>query len=154
MDRFYYWSILELAKRLRSREMSPVEVIDGLLERCHALNDGTRVYITITADTAREQARQAEKEILAGHYRGQLHGVPISLNDNIATNGILTTCASVASEYRVPDHDATGYTRLRRVGAIVIGKANLQEYAISLSPAFPDPINPCHLGRSASGSAF
>jgi aspartyl-tRNA(Asn)/glutamyl-tRNA(Gln) amidotransferase subunit A len=80
-------------------------------------------------------------------------GVTVSLKDNIATRGIRTSCASMVATDWVPDADATVYTRLREAGAVLIGKANLNEYAFSLNPAFPPPLNPWRADRSSAGSS-
>lgn len=148
-----YLSIAALGERIASREISPVEVTEAMLNRCARYNDEMRVYITITGEVAREQARQAEREIRAGHHRGPLHGVTVSLKDNIATRGIRTSHASQVAPDWVPETDATVYTRLREAGAVLVGKANLNEYAFSLNPAFPPPLNPWHADRTPAGSS-
>lgn len=112
-----------------------------------------RIYISILRDVALAQARQAEREILAGDYRGPMHGIPIALKDNVATKGIRTSCASMVNPDWVPDSDATVYTKLRDSGAILLGKANLFEYAFSMNDAFPQPLNPWHPGRTSAGSS-
>lgn len=148
-----YTSIAELGKRLAARELSPVDVTASILERSERHNDELHAFITITRDTALAQARQAEHEILAGDYRGPLHGIPIALKDNIATEGIRTSCASMVAPHWSPDHDATAYARLRASGAVLVGKTNLSEYAFSEHPAYPLARNPWRHDRTTGGSS-
>jgi Asp-tRNA(Asn)/Glu-tRNA(Gln) amidotransferase A subunit family amidase len=148
-----YASISELSERIRTRQLSPVELTEAVLDRIARYDEALRVYITVTAELAREQARAAEREIAAGRYRGPLHGIPLSLKDNIETQGIRTSCASLVNPDWVPERDATVYAKLREAGAILLGKANLFEYAFSMTPAFPQPLNPWHPERSSSGSS-
>lgn len=148
-----FMSISDLSVKLRDREISPVEVAEAMLERIEQHNDEMRAYITVTRDEALNQARQAEKEILEGNYRGPLHGITVSLKDNIATKGIRTSCASMVATDWVPDEDATVYARLREAGATLVGKVNLNEYAFSLNPAFPAPVNPWNAERTPAGSS-
>ena len=148
-----FLSIAEAGRRLRDGALSPIALTEAVLERI-ARHDATmRAYITVTGDVALEQARQAELELQRGHDRGPLHGIPISLKDNVATRSIRTSCASLVDPDWVPDVDATVYTRLREAGAILMGKANLFEYAFSMSPAFPPPLNPWNPERTSSGSS-
>ncbi|HVX30010.1 MAG TPA: amidase [Nitrolancea sp.] len=148
-----FMTIAELAPLIYQREVSPVEVTTAMIERINRHNDEMHAYITVTADVALEQARAAEQEIMAGRYRGPLHGVTISLKDNIATKGIRTSCASRVAPDWLPDEDATVYDRLREAGAILVGKANLFEYAFSMNPAYPNAVNPWNPERTSSGSS-
>jgi aspartyl-tRNA(Asn)/glutamyl-tRNA(Gln) amidotransferase subunit A len=148
-----FMSIADLGPRLAARELSPVEVTQAVLDRSERHNDELHAYITITREVALAQAREAEREIRTGNYRGPLHGIPISLKDNIATAGIRTSCASAVAPDRIPNADATVYTRLREAGAVLAGKANLFEYAFSMTPAFPQPPNPWRYDRTSSGSS-
>ncbi len=148
-----FMDIATLGTRLAAREVSPVEVTAAVLDRAERHNEAMHVFITITRDLALAQARAAEREIREGTYRGPLHGVPMSLKDNIATRGIRTSCASMVAPDWVSDEDATVYTRLREAGALLVGKANLNEYAFSLNPAFPAPLNPWRDDLSPAGSS-
>lgn len=152
-DDLCFATIEALAERLANRDVSPVEVTEAVLSRTEQHNDQMRAYITITGDIALEQARQAERELLDGNRRGPMHGIPIALKDNVATAGIRTSCASQVNPDWVPDEDAAVYTRLREAGAILLGKVSLYEYAFSMNPAFPQPLNPWHAGRSSAGSS-
>ncbi|HVB65140.1 MAG TPA: amidase [Nitrolancea sp.] len=148
-----FMTIAELSTLIRNREVSPVEVTTAMLNRISRHNDTMHAYITLTGDTAKEQARTAEHEIATGNYRGPLHGVTISLKDNIATRGIRTSCASMVAPNWVPDADATAYAKLREAGAILVGKANLFEYAFSMNSAYPNAVNPWNPERTSSGSS-
>ena len=112
------------------------------------------------ADEARAQARQAEQEIRDGDWRGPLHGVPIGLKDIIDTAGTRTTAASGLYKDRIPTEDAEVVTRLKKAGAIILGKQNLHEFAyggsniISYYGETHNPWNPAHItGGSSGGSA-
>ena len=98
-----------------------------LLGRIEA--DETNSFITVTAEWALERASQAEREILAGRYRGPLHGVPVALKDIIYTRGVRTTMGSASSSGHVPDHSATVARKLEEAGSVLIGKTNTHEFA-------------------------
>ncbi len=148
-----FMSIAELGEQLRAKAISPVEVTRAVLDRIDRHNDQMRVYITVTRDAALRQAEEAEKAILSGAYRGPLHGVPISLKDNVLTRGVRTTCASALFLDWIPEIDATVYTKLREAGAILVGKANMSELAFSGNPTFRPPLNPWRYDRTPSGSS-
>ncbi len=152
-DDICFATIEELGDRLARRDVSPVELTEAVLRRIERHNDTMRAYITVTGDVALEQARQAEREIRDGNRRGPMHGIPVALKDNVATAGIRTSCASQVNPDWVPDEDAAVYATLREAGAILLGKANLYEYAFSMNPAFPQPLNPWHAERSSAGSS-
>ena len=156
-DELRYASIATLADILARQDVSPVEVVEATLARIERANDRMHAYIAVTSETALQQAREAEREIRAGAYRGPLHGVPVALKDNIATRGIRTTCASLVNPDWIPDSDATVYRRLREAGAVLLGKTTLSEYAFGKHGAFPEPLNPWRhdrtAGNSSSGSA-
>src|SRR5688500_17659981 len=86
--------LLEIAERIRTRQVSPVEVTERVLVRIDALGDTFNAFVTVLSEQARHEAREAEREIRAGHYRGPLHGIPVSIKDLFATNGIRTTAGS------------------------------------------------------------
>jgi aspartyl-tRNA(Asn)/glutamyl-tRNA(Gln) amidotransferase subunit A len=153
-------TITELAPRLRRKEISPVELTRDCLNRIEKLNPSLNAFITVTAESALEEARAAEAEIARGEWRGPLHGIPISVKDLIDTAGVRTTAASALHQNRVPQEDAEVVRRLRRAGAVILGKNNLHEFAYggsSLVSFFGDthnPRNPAHIaGGSSGGSA-
>jgi aspartyl-tRNA(Asn)/glutamyl-tRNA(Gln) amidotransferase subunit A len=149
-------SIIELAPRLRRREISPVELTRRCLDRIEKLNPPLNAFITVTADSAMQEARAAEAEIASGKWRGPLLGIPIALKDLIDTAGVRTTAASGLLEYRVPRGDAEVVRRLRRAGAVIVGKNNLHEFAYggsSLVGFFGDTRNPRNTAHIAGGSS-
>jgi len=149
-------TIAELARALHTRQLTA----SAVTERClHAIAEQDRslnAFITVLADEAREQARQADTEIAAGRHRGPLHGVPISLKDLIDLEGTPTTAASRVREGRKAVADATCVARLREAGAIFIGKTNLHEFALGTTnedSAFGPARHPLDPTRSPGGSS-
>jgi aspartyl-tRNA(Asn)/glutamyl-tRNA(Gln) amidotransferase subunit A len=155
----HYATIEELAPRLERRELSPVELTEAVLRRIEQLDERLGVFITVTAEQAREDARRAEAEIARGEYRGPLHGIPISLKDLYNTAGVRTTAGSKILADHVPAEDATSVARLRQAGAVILGKVNLHEFAFGPTGINPhygttrNPWNPeCVPGGSSGGS--
>jgi aspartyl-tRNA(Asn)/glutamyl-tRNA(Gln) amidotransferase subunit A len=149
-------TILDLAQRLRRREISPVEVTRDCLARIDKLNPALNAFITVTGNSALAEARMAEAEILRGEWRGPLHGIPIALKDLIDTAAVRTTAASALCKERVPGEDAEVVRRLRQAGAVIVGKNNLHEFAYggsSLVSYFGDAHNPWDVGRITGGSS-
>jgi len=149
-------SILELAGLLRNRAISPVELTRDCLARIDKLNPTLHAFITVTADSALAQARQAETEIFRGEWRGLLHGIPIGLKDIIDTAGIPTTAASAVFKDRIPEQDAAVVSRLKAAGAVLLGKQNLHEFAYggsSLISYFGEVHNPWNVDHIAGGSS-
>jgi aspartyl-tRNA(Asn)/glutamyl-tRNA(Gln) amidotransferase subunit A len=153
-------SIVDLAPRLRRKEISPADLTRACLKRIENLDSSLNTFITVTAESALDAARAAEIEIGRGEWRGPLHGIPVALKDLIDTAGTRTTAASALYQNRVPAEDAEIVCRLRRAGAIILGKNNLHEFAYggsSLVSVFGDvhnPWNPAHIaGGSSGGSA-
>jgi aspartyl-tRNA(Asn)/glutamyl-tRNA(Gln) amidotransferase subunit A len=149
-------TISELAPRLRRKEVSPVELTRACLERIEKLNPSLNAFITVTAASALAEAEAAESEIWRGEWRGPLHGIPVALKDMIDTAGTRTTAASALYQNRVPTEDAEVVLRLRRAGAVILGKNNLHEFAYggsSLVSFFRDVHNPWDLAHIAGGSS-
>jgi aspartyl-tRNA(Asn)/glutamyl-tRNA(Gln) amidotransferase subunit A len=149
-------TIVELGPRLRRKEVSPVELTLDCLDRIEKLNPALNAFITVTAESALAEARTAEVEISRGEWRGPLHGIPVALKDLIDTAGARTTAASALFEHRVPAEDAEVVQRLRRAGAVILGKNNLHEFAYggsSLVSFFGDVHNPWDTGHIAGGSS-
>ena len=153
-------SISEAAELLRQKKISPVDLATACLDRIERLNPVLNAFITVTDEGALAQARRAEDEIQRGEWRGPLHGIPIGLKDLIDTAGVRTTCGSALFADRVPTEDAEVVQRLKRAGALLIGKQNLQEFAYggtsasSHFGAVHNPWNPKHIaGGSSGGSA-
>jgi Asp-tRNA(Asn)/Glu-tRNA(Gln) amidotransferase A subunit family amidase len=153
-------SICELSRKIRIREVSPVELTQHCLVLIEMLNPLLNAYITVNAESALAQARLAEREIFRGHYLGPLHGIPIGLKDILDTKGVRTTAASALFQERIPTEDAEVVRRLRCGGAIFLGKHNLHEFAyggssiVSHFGAVHNPWNTEHIaGGSSGGSA-
>src|SRR5206468_6524060 len=115
---------------VRRREASPVELTQACLNRIDKYNPAINAFITITREQALATARQMEAEQKSGKWRGPLHGIPIALKDNIDTAGVRTTAASGVFKDRVPTEDAEVVVRLKKAGAILLGKLNLHEFAL------------------------
>ena len=145
----------ELAAMIKSHQVSPVEVTQAFLERIDALNPKVNAFITVTRDVALARAREAEKEIQAGKYRGPLHGLPYAPKDILATKGIRTTNGSKVTADWVPDYESTVTERLNNAGAVLIGKLNLLEFAMGsgVRSGFGPARNPWNLAYSPAGSS-
>jgi len=122
-------TICELSRRLRKREISPLELTRNCLAKIEKLNPTLNAFITVTAESALLRAKEAELEIQHGNWRGPLHGIPIGLKDLIDTAGVRTTAASALFKDRIPDHDAEVVQQLKNAGAVLVGKQNLHEFA-------------------------
>ncbi|MFZ0771646.1 MAG: amidase [Candidatus Sulfotelmatobacter sp.] len=149
-------TIVELAPRLRRKEVSPLELTRACLDRIEKLNPALNAFITVTPESALAEARAAEIEISRGEWRGPLHGIPVALKDLIDTAGTRTTAASALYQDRVPTEDAEVVRRLREAGAVILGKNNLHECAYggsSLISFFGDVHNPWDTGHIAGGSS-
>jgi aspartyl-tRNA(Asn)/glutamyl-tRNA(Gln) amidotransferase subunit A len=156
----HYARIAELAPRLAAKEISPVEVTEAALARIERLEPKLNAFITVTAESARHAARAAEAAIMAGHHLGPLHGIPVAVKDLYATRGVATTYGSPLFADWVPDFDAAAVERLKRAGAVLLGKTNLHElaYGSTSANAHYGPVhNPwCeghHPGGSSGGSS-
>jgi aspartyl-tRNA(Asn)/glutamyl-tRNA(Gln) amidotransferase subunit A len=149
-------SILETSELLRRGSVSPVELTTDCLARIESLNPKLNAFITVTAESAQAQARQAEAEIRRGDWRGPLHGIPLALKDLIDTAGVRTTAASLLFKDRVPPADAEVVRRLKAAGAVLLGKQNLHEFAYggsSMITAFGEVRNAWNREHIAGGSS-
>ena len=148
-------SAAEQGRLIRERKLSPVELVQSCLARIERWDPVLRAYITVCADAALAAAREAEREITAGRWRGPLHGLPFGVKDQINTRGIKTTLGSRILADNVPDHDATVIERLKAAGAILIGKENLHEFGKGGTVDFPygQPRNPWNLEHNPAGSS-
>lgn len=122
-------TIAELAPRIRAGEVSPVALTEAALARAQAWQPTLNSFITLLADSALAQARDEERAIARGEYKGPLQGIPIGIKDNLATAGIRTTVGSKVLADYVPDEDAEAVRRCRAAGAVILGKENLEEFA-------------------------
>ena len=151
------FTIRELSRKIRDRSVSPVELTHECLNRIERLNPKLNAYITVTAESALEQARIAEREIYRGAYLGTLHGIPIGIKDIIDVAGVRATAGSALFKDRIPTEDAQVVRRLRCAGAIILGKQNLHEFAyggsstISYFGEVRNPWNTAHIAGGSSG---
>jgi len=159
-EQLCWLSIEELARRYRARDLSPVEVTRGLLDRIGALNGRLHCFLAVLERSALDEAREAERRYLAGSPLGPLDGVPVSVKDLFHIAGLRTTAASRILADSVAGADSAVVERLRAAGAVLVGKTNLHEFAYGptgVSPHFAparNPWNPEHVaGGSSSGSA-
>jgi aspartyl-tRNA(Asn)/glutamyl-tRNA(Gln) amidotransferase subunit A len=149
-----FLSVAALGELLRSGEVSPVDATEAYLERIASLDDRLLAYITVTADEARQGAREAEAEIAGGNYRGPMHGIPFAVKDQLHTRGIRTTGGSPVFNDFLPEEDATVITRLKEAGAVLLGKLSMTEFATSgMSHQFGPPRNPWDQSRFTGGSS-
>jgi aspartyl-tRNA(Asn)/glutamyl-tRNA(Gln) amidotransferase subunit A len=153
-------SIVALVPRLAAKEISPVEVTEAILARIERYEPALNAFITVTADSARQAALAAEAAIMAGNKHGPLQGIPIAIKDLYATRGVATTYGSPLFKGWVPDFDAAAVERLKRAGAVLVGKTSLHElaYGTTSANAHYGPVhNPWrhghHPGGSSGGSA-
>jgi amidase len=157
MEPLHYSSLRDVARRIQSKEISPVELTTRMLDRIAAVDSKLKSYATVMREQALEAAKRAEEEIQRGMYRGPLHGVPIAVKDLCYTKGVRTMAGTSIYANFIPDHDATVVTKLTQAGAVLLGKLNLTEGAMAgYNPARDIPVNPWRedlwAGTSSSGS--
>ncbi len=146
--------LAEIGRRYRSRELSPVALVDALLERIERLDPVLNAYVTVLAPELRTGARDAERRLLAGDDDAPLLGIPVSVKDNIATAGVRTTAGSRILADWVPEQDAACVRSLRDAGALIAGKTNLFEFAFGEAHGdYGHVRNPWSLERSTAGSS-
>jgi len=149
-------TIIDLGRLIRARTLSAEEATERCLARIAERDKAINAYITVMADEARVQAREADREIAAGRDRGPMHGVPISLKDLIDVRGTPTTAASRVRAGHVASSDALITTRLREAGAVFVGKTNLHEFAFGTTnedSAYGPVHHPLDPTRSPGGSS-
>ncbi|HUV03833.1 MAG TPA: Asp-tRNA(Asn)/Glu-tRNA(Gln) amidotransferase subunit GatA [Armatimonadota bacterium] len=146
----------ELCSMLKARQVSCLEVTQAVLERISAVDGEVRAYVTVTADQALETARAVDEQIARGDEPGPLTGIPVAVKDNMCTQGILTTCSSRILYNFVPPYDATVVERLAKAGSVMVGKTNLDEFAMGSSTENSGLFtthNPWNLTRVPGGSS-
>ena len=153
-----FLSVAEASRMLMARKISPVDLVEAFLARIDAVDGRIRSYILIDAENARAKARTAEAEIMAGKWRGPLHGIPYAVKDNYFTKGLRTCANSRVLLDHVPDFDAAAIERLTNAGAILLGKLNTWEFGTGLGDfaddaAYPHALNPWKDGYFTGGSS-
>lgn len=147
------WRLREL---ISTKELSPVELTEFFLRRIEALNPKLNAYLTVTAEEALSEARLAEQAVLKGEVLGPLHGIPISIKDLEVTKGVPTTLGSLVFKDKVPQEDTVVVERVRKSGAIILGKTNTPEFGLSgtTENRLGDACrNPWNLERTSGGSS-
>lgn len=151
-----YTPATELAKRIRNKELSPVELAQEFLERIEAINPKLNAYVTLHPEQTLAWAQEAEDAVQRGDALGPLHGVPVNIKDLTCTEGIRTTRGSNVYRNDIPDHDAAIVTKLKNAGAISLGKTNTPEFgwlAITDNDVFGPSNNPWNVEYTTSGSS-
>ncbi len=153
--KLYQLTAHELQEMLRRREVTSVEITEAVLRRIEAVEPKIHAFITVTADLAMEQARQADARRQSGDA-GSLTGIPLAIKDLICIRGVRTTCGSHILDHYIPPYDATVAMKLKAAGAVFVGKANMDEFAMGSSTEnshFGPTRNPWDLGRIPGGSS-
>jgi aspartyl-tRNA(Asn)/glutamyl-tRNA(Gln) amidotransferase subunit A len=149
-----FLSASDLSRLIGSKEVSPVEATEAYLDRIDALDFKFNAYLTISREQALQAAREAEDAIARGNYLGPMHGVPVAVKDQFLTRGLRSTGGSRFLADFVPEEDATVVANLKKAGAVLLGKTNLTEFAITgFSHRFSTPKNPWDLQRYTGGSS-
>ncbi len=155
-DELCLLSACELATVIRDKTVSPVEVTQAVLNRIERLNPSLNAFCTSMADSALEAARAAEADVVRGKQLGPLHGVPVSIKDNLYVKGVRTTFGSQLLKDFVPDKDAPIVERLRNAGAVIIGRTNSPEFGwkgVTDNLVFGATRNPWNLELTPGGSS-
>ncbi len=151
-----YTPAAELARLIKTRAFSPVEVMRATLNRIDRSQKTLNAFITIATDEAMHAAHAAETAVMQGAELGKLHGVPVAVKDLIPTAGIRTTWGSLIYKDHVPDHDSVAVARLKQAGAIVVGKTTTPEFGqqcLTQAPLFGRTCNAWRADRSSGGSS-
>ena len=149
-----YLSATELSRLIAGKEVSPIEATQAYLDRIDSLDFKFNSYLTVSRKEALQAARKAERDIVRGKYLGPMHGLPVAVKDQIRTKGIRTTGGSHILADFTPADDATVIAKLYRAGAILLGKLNMTELALTtFSHRYSTPRNPWNLDMSAGGSS-
>lgn len=156
MSKITELTALELAQRIKHRELSVRDVVTAYLNNIEKLDGALNCYNTVCAEYALKRADEVQKGIDSGTLSGRLAGVPIGIKDNISTKGIRTTCSSKMLENYIPSYDATVIKRINDEGMIILGKLNMDEFAMGSTGEtsyFGCVKNPYDLTRAAGGSS-
>ncbi len=147
---------IELGRKIKAREVAVSEAVEACLVQIKTLEPTLNCYVTVDEEGAREQARRVQGQIDAGTLDGPLAGVPMAVKDNMCTQGLRTTCSSRILRHFVPTYTAEAVQNLERAGAIVLGKTNMDEFAMGSTTetsAFGETRNPWDIGHVPGGSS-
>lgn len=156
MDEIIYASATQLARAIREKELSSEEVVSAYLKRIEEVNPKLNALVHVTADAARERAREADRATARGESWGPLHGVPVTIKDAFETAGVVSVGGTKGREGYVPDEDAAGVARLKAAGAVVLGKTNVPEISLAFESdnlVYGQTRNPYDLARTPGGSS-
>ena len=147
-------TLREASAAVRKRELSPVELTRASLARIAGDEPRLNAYVRLTEERALAAARQAEREIGAGHWRGELHGIPVAVKDLYDMAGLPTTCSSKVRHDHCADADSACVERLEQAGAVIVGKTHTHEFAYGIvTPTTGNPWNPAHIPGGSSGGS-
>ncbi len=156
MDELIYASAAALAQAIRAKEVSSEEVVNAYLQRIEAVNPQLNAVVQLTADAAQKQARVADAALAHGDIQGPLHGVPMTIKDSFDTADVISTGGTKGRASFIPTQDATVVARLRRAGAILLGKTNTPELTLAFETdnlIYGRTNNPYNLSRTPGGSS-
>lgn len=156
MNEIIYLSVTELAKAIRDKKVSSLEVVNAFLARIEAVNPKLNAVVHLTAEPAISEAKSADDALARGEGRGLLHGVPMTMKDSLNTAGVISTWGTPGRSEFAPKEDATVVARLKAAGAILLGKTNTPEFTLSFetdNPIYGRTNNPYDLGRTPGGSS-
>ena len=152
----YQLTAHELSDKMNAKEISCTELTKSVLDRISAVEDKVEGYVTVCEGSALDAAKAVDEKLARGETLGDLEGIPIAVKDNICTEGLLTTCASRMLYNFVPPYDATAAEKIKNAGAVIVGKANMDEFAMGSTTEhsyFKKTKNPFGLDRVPGGSS-
>lgn len=156
MDEIIYASAAQLARAIRTKQLTSEEVVGAYLARIEEVNPRLNAFVQLTADAARGRAREADAALARGEVWGPLHGVPVSIKDSYETAGVVSAGGTRGRTGHVPQEDATCVTRLKAAGAVVLGKTNVPEISLAFESdnlVYGRTNNPYDLARTPGGSS-
>ncbi len=151
-----YMPAYEMAEKIRTQELTSLEITKALIERIEKVNPIINAYCTPTFDLARTMAQEADKRVREGNAKGILNGIPLSIKDLVPTKGIRTTYGSLIFENYIPEEDAIVAKRLKEAGCVILGKTNTPEFGakgVTNNPIFGETKNPWNLNKTSGGSS-